>query len=116
MHNSKVLVIKRRDGRYGLPKGHIEPGETERQAARRETFEETGLRVTPGKRLGTVSRENKDITFFRAAVTGGTKKPQVQFTPISIAIRRLKHRQDAEFLMQQEVTQWKEKSSRPRVC
>lgn len=35
------------DGFYGLPKGHIEKGETEEMAAIRETKEECGLELTP---------------------------------------------------------------------
>jgi bis(5'-nucleosidyl)-tetraphosphatase len=38
-----LLLVNRRRGEPGLPKGHEEPGETERQTALRETLEETGL-------------------------------------------------------------------------
>ncbi len=42
----KLLMLKRlREGSYDLPKGHIEDGETEEQAAKREIMEEVGLRV-----------------------------------------------------------------------
>lgn len=39
-----LLVGSRRNGRWGLPKGHIEPGETSYEAAAREAFEEAGIR------------------------------------------------------------------------
>ena len=39
-----LLVYSGRNGNWGFPKGHIEPGENELEAARREIFEETGLR------------------------------------------------------------------------
>lgn len=38
-----LLVGNRRTGRWGLPKGHIEPGETTHGAAAREAFEEAGV-------------------------------------------------------------------------
>ncbi|MHC2296290.1 NUDIX hydrolase [Rhizobium mongolense] len=38
-----LLVGSRRSGRWGLPKGHIEPGENSRSAAQREAFEEAGV-------------------------------------------------------------------------
>ena len=37
------LVIRDRYGRWGLPKGHLERGESSKQAALREVKEETGL-------------------------------------------------------------------------
>ena len=37
------LVIRDRYGRWGLPKGHLERGESSKQAALREVNEETGL-------------------------------------------------------------------------
>ncbi len=38
-----LLVGSRRNGRWGVPKGHLDPGETTAQAARRESFEEAGV-------------------------------------------------------------------------
>jgi len=43
--NGKALLLKRGDGYWGLPGGHLEPGETDREAAIRETFEECQYRV-----------------------------------------------------------------------
>mgnify|MGYP002623514742 CR=1 FL=1 len=39
------LLLIRRNGRWDLPKGKVEPGETLLQAALREAREETGIRV-----------------------------------------------------------------------
>ena len=44
MRGHEVLLLhKHRLNEYGLPKGHVEPGETLEQAALRETREETGF-------------------------------------------------------------------------
>ncbi|MGY5634183.1 NUDIX domain-containing protein [Streptomyces sp. UC1A3] len=44
-----VLMIERRwppfEGRFALPGGHVDPGETPRDAAVRELLEETGVQV-----------------------------------------------------------------------
>lgn len=50
IHKGHVLCVRRskasnRSGEWESPAGHIEPGETPPKAARREVFEETGLRV-----------------------------------------------------------------------
>ncbi|MFH2137871.1 MAG: NUDIX domain-containing protein [Candidatus Omnitrophota bacterium] len=38
-----LMIYSARNKRWGFPKGHIEPNETEQQAALREIKEETGL-------------------------------------------------------------------------
>ena len=38
------VIVQEQGGAYSFPKGHMESGETEEQTARREIFEETGLR------------------------------------------------------------------------
>src|SRR5215217_8001007 len=43
-----LLLIHDKYGRWTLPKGHLEEGESEQAAARREVFEETGLAGEPG--------------------------------------------------------------------
>lgn len=46
------VIVKSLEGFYGFPKGHIEPGESEQDAALREIMEETGLQpqILPGFR------------------------------------------------------------------
>ena len=39
----KFVLVKQKSGFYSFPKGHVEEGETEKQTAAREIFEETGL-------------------------------------------------------------------------
>lgn len=69
----RVLLMRRAgtgffDGLYSLPGGHVEPGESAREAATRELFEETGLRVAPEalEWLGVVHRKSDTnrIDFF----------------------------------------------------
>jgi 8-oxo-dGTP pyrophosphatase MutT (NUDIX family) len=43
---NKVLLVKGRTaGKWSFPKGHAKDGETEFEAAKRETYEETGLNL-----------------------------------------------------------------------
>jgi 8-oxo-dGTP diphosphatase len=65
---------------WTFPKGKLEPGETEEQAALREVEEETGLTCELGEELGFVSyRDPKDrpktVRYWRMTVKSG------EFTP-----------------------------------
>jgi len=53
---SKILLTRRTDnGRWCLPGGHAEPGESVAEACAREIWEETGLRVRVGRLIGVYS-------------------------------------------------------------
>ena len=80
----RLLLIQRghdpEAGRWSLPGGRIEPGETDAQALVRELLEETGLTVEPGPLVGAVERPGPagtvlDIRDYAATVTGGTLRP-----------------------------------------
>ena len=59
LEGSKVLLVqvKSMKGRkiWSFPKGHIEPGETPRQAALREVLEETGYKAQNMIYLGKIA-------------------------------------------------------------
>lgn len=52
----KILLTRRADnGRWCLPGGHVEPGETVAEACIRELHEETGLHARPVRLIGVYS-------------------------------------------------------------
>lgn len=76
----RVLLVERgRDpqrGRWSVPGGRVEHGESLEEAAVRETLEETGLRVVVGRELWTVQvpvgdGREYEVHGFAASVVGG---------------------------------------------
>jgi 8-oxo-dGTP pyrophosphatase MutT (NUDIX family) len=60
-----VLTYKKKKG-ASFPKGHVDPGETSEQAARREITEESGISdLTMVCRLGSFIRRTKGLRFKR---------------------------------------------------
>jgi 8-oxo-dGTP diphosphatase len=72
----RILVVRNENGAWSLPGGMREPGETLREAAVRETREETGLDVTAGPVVHISERmwETHDlfVTFRAHMTTPGT--------------------------------------------
>lgn len=64
-------------GRWTLPGGFLELGESAQEGARRETEEETELRVEVGRLIGVYSRPEAGIVMlaFEADVVGGSALP-----------------------------------------
>jgi acetyl-CoA carboxylase carboxyl transferase subunit beta len=75
-----ILLVQRGHepqlGRWSVPGGRVEPGETLAEAARREAYEETGLEVRIGDELWDLTIPAGDVAYevhdFAATVTGGT--------------------------------------------
>lgn len=97
-------------GHISLPKGHVENGETEEETARREIWEETGLRARVDTRFRhTISYSprpgvEKDVVFFTAEAEEGDITPQpeevrkAEFLPMEEALGLLTYASDQEVL------------------
>jgi 8-oxo-dGTP diphosphatase len=112
-----VILIQPRDrDAWALPKGLIEPGESTRHAASRETREETGLEGEIGARIDTIrysyiakwevpaTRVFKIVTFYLLRYSGGDparhddEVERVEWFPIDDAIREASYAQEKEIL------------------
>lgn len=75
----RLLVIRRAQepgrGRWSLPGGRVEHGETDHEAVVREMLEETGLTVVPTTFAGQVVRGPYEIYDYLCEVRGGTLRP-----------------------------------------
>jgi ADP-ribose pyrophosphatase YjhB (NUDIX family) len=77
----RVLLVRqtyhRAGVRWGAPGGWLDHGETPREAAARETFEETGLRVTVGRvlEIGTGPYREVSLAFECHVVAAGGFRP-----------------------------------------
>ena len=98
-----VLLVRAAGGtgRWGLPKGHVQPGETLEECAIRETAEETGLHVeivSPYQHVVTYPAgliRKKAVCLFLAVPVAGEptdacdETTQVGFVPMGDALRRV---------------------------
>jgi ADP-ribose pyrophosphatase YjhB (NUDIX family) len=84
----RVLLMQRADnGRWALPGGGVEPGESVAEALAREVQEETGLAVRPVRLVGVYSNPDRLVRYadgnefhavaltFRCELIGGTPRP-----------------------------------------
>ena len=82
--DGEVLLVRRGvapgRGRWGLPAGYAEAGESPEQTAARETLEETGAQVELGDLLGVYAFSEVDqpggvLVLYAARMIGGTVRP-----------------------------------------
>lgn len=88
LHQGKVLVIQHARGEWIMPKGHLEEGETEAEAALREILEETNIRCCLTSELGQTNYDfnrgqvvvHKHVTWYLAIPVGEVEeaRPQVE--------------------------------------
>ncbi len=103
---------RRGDLAWGLPKGLIEPDESDEQAALREVREETGLEAVIESDLGDVRyfyvwegvRVRKRVRFFLMRATGGdvadhdAEMEDVRWFPLQAARRRATYRGERDVI------------------
>ena len=114
--DGKVLVVSQRGTSWSLPKGHIDPGEDPLTAAKREIYEESGVRdLQLVRELGTYSRhkiganggedptERKTITMFLFHTSQSELQPtdpdnpEARWVPKSEVAALLTHPKDRQF-------------------
>ena len=106
----KVLLIHHNLGHYGMPKGHVEFGETEEETALREVFEETGISsyiIDGFREMITYSpKENviKDVIYFVGETNDFETTPQISevseafFAETSKAVELVTHEEEKKVL------------------
>jgi 8-oxo-dGTP diphosphatase len=103
-----VAVVHRpRYDDWSLPKGKVDPGETEPVTAVREVEEETGFISELGRRLAAVSYPvelgTKKVRYWTARAIGGEFAPnsevdQLVWLPVKEAMKRLQYAHDRKVL------------------
>lgn len=102
-----ALVHRPRYDDWSLPKGKLDPGETEPVAAVREVEEETGYAAQLGRRLASVSypteQGTKRVRYWAARALGGEFVPnsevdELLWLPVSAAMKRLQYPHDRKVL------------------
>ena len=82
----KVVSLRRKNGVWLMPKGHVDPGETLEEAAVREVWEETGLEARIGAPLGETEYgfsedgvwHQKKVFWFYMEAIGGELRPEAE--------------------------------------
>lgn len=103
-----VVVHRPQYDDWTFPKGKLDDGETEAEAAVREVEEETGLRAEPVRDLGISSYHDsrgrpKTVRYWEMRPTGGVLGPaneidDVQWVPLEEAADLLTYGRDKELL------------------
>ncbi|MDO8428119.1 MAG: NUDIX hydrolase [Candidatus Diapherotrites archaeon] len=77
----EILLVLENNGTWSFPGGKKEINETLEDTAVRETFEETGLKISIARKLGYYSYDNTQKHVFVGKISGGNLK-QGKWFPI----------------------------------
>jgi bis(5'-nucleosidyl)-tetraphosphatase len=107
-----ILLAEHLENTFSFPKGHIDKGETPRQAVAREVGEETGyIHFSIGKVLGSIKRSRignnnelveKHITMFEVDLVDEERSKvydeACQWVDVTLAVNSMRYEEDSEFL------------------
>ena len=102
-----ALIHRPRYDDWSLPKGKVDPGETEPVTAAREVFEETGHHVQLGRRIASVSypieQRTKKVQYWSARSLDGSFAPNNEvddliWLPVAAAIKKVSYPYDRKVL------------------
>src|SRR5277367_2926594 len=103
-----IAVVRLRKGEWVLPKGKLDDGETPRDAAMREVWEETGHDVSVHEFLGTLAYDlggrSKIVHYWRMETNGRPTRDlmndvrEVDWLPLEAAVERLSRDHERAFL------------------
>jgi len=103
-----LLVHRPKYGDWSLPKGKLDRGESEADAARREVLEETGLRCELGPEVAVCryldgKGRRKQVRYWAMTVAGGSfavndEVDAVRWLSLAGAGKRLTYRRDVDVL------------------
>jgi len=88
IENGRVYLARRaiepQLGLWGNPSGFLEIGESAQEGARRETEEETDLRVEVGRLMGVYSRPHAGIVtiVYEGTIVGGSAEPAAETSEV----------------------------------
>lgn len=116
--NGKILVVSQHGTSWSLPKGHLDEGESELEAAIREIYEESGIKkLELVKELGNYKRykiakdgtedksELKIITMFlfktveEVLIPVDPENPEARWVDKKEVVELLSHSKDKEFFL-----------------
>lgn len=103
-----LLVHRPKYNDWTIPKGKLDAGETDLEAAVREVEEETGLRCTVGRELPSVSYDDrngrpKTVRYWEMTASSGQFEPtsevdEVKWVPLTKAAELLTYARDRDVL------------------
>ena len=79
--SGKLLALIKNNGKFDIPKGHKDPGETPFQTACRECYEESSLLVSKDHLLTKKVYVSSGLHVFAAGVCSKKTKPKIKPNP-----------------------------------